>query len=283
VASGYTSSAVATGTYTITAPPSAAAPTFSPAPATYTTAQSVTLASATAGASIYYTTNGAAPTAAATLYTSPITVSATTTIKAIAVATGYTNSAVTTGGYTITGPAGPVSVSLAGVGNLYGLGTSGTAIPPTSGLDGHGNAYAASLLGATVPFAGGSYTLAAAGSGSGVGNTTLSLPAGSFHSLDLLGSGVNGGATSQTIVVTYTDLSTSSFTQSFSDWYTPLSYPGESIAATTAYRVKATGVTQNGPVYAYSYVFALNPAKTVQSVSLPATANVAFIAIDLTP
>jgi hypothetical protein len=283
VAAGYTNSAVATGTYTISAPPVAATPTFSPAPGPYTSAQSVALASATPGAAIYYTTNGATPTTASTLYAGAIPVAATTTINAIAVANGYTTSAVATGAYTITIATGPVSVSLAGVGNLYGLGTSGTAIPSTGGLDGHGNAYAASLLGATVPWSGGSYTLAAAGAGSGVGNKTVPLPAGNFHSLDLLGSGLNGGATNQTIVVTYTDLSTSTFTQSFSDWYTSRSYPGETIAATTAYRVKSSGITQTGPVYAYSYVFALNPAKTVQSVTLPASANVAFIGVDLSP
>ena len=60
VASGYSNSAVASGTYVIGTP--AATPTFSPAPGTYSAAQSVTLLDATAGASIYYTTNGTTPT-----------------------------------------------------------------------------------------------------------------------------------------------------------------------------------------------------------------------------
>ena len=62
VASGYTNSTVAVGTYTISAEPVAATPAFSPAPGTYTGTQQVTLSDTTAGAVIYYTTNGTTPT-----------------------------------------------------------------------------------------------------------------------------------------------------------------------------------------------------------------------------
>src|ERR1700689_506274 len=73
------------GTNTPPAQP-AATPTFSPAAGTYTAVQSVSLATTTAGASIYYTLDGTTPTNTSTLYSAatPIQVSATTTIKAIA-------------------------------------------------------------------------------------------------------------------------------------------------------------------------------------------------------
>jgi hypothetical protein len=90
------------GVYTITGGGSAATPTFSPAAGTYSSAQSVTISDATSGATIYYTTNGTAPTTSSTQYTGPITVSSTETLKAIAVATGDTNSAVASAAYTIT-------------------------------------------------------------------------------------------------------------------------------------------------------------------------------------
>lgn len=107
VASGYSNSAVAAATFTITAP-AAATPTFSPAPGSYVSAQTVTLADSTAGSAIYYTTDGSTPTASAAKYSAPIPVAQGTTVKALAVATGFSGSALASGTYVITG--NPVSV-----------------------------------------------------------------------------------------------------------------------------------------------------------------------------
>ena len=61
---------------------------------------SVTMTSSTEGADIYYTTDGSAPTSASTKYTSAVSLSATTTVKAIAIKTGYVNSDVTSKTFT---------------------------------------------------------------------------------------------------------------------------------------------------------------------------------------
>ncbi|HXP91428.1 MAG TPA: chitobiase/beta-hexosaminidase C-terminal domain-containing protein, partial [Fibrobacteria bacterium] len=103
VASGSSVSALASAAYVLLPP--AATPTFTPVAGTYTSAQSVSLSSTTSGAKIYYTTNGSAPTTASTLYASPIAVSTSDTIKAIAVATGYSNSTVANAAYSIQPPA----------------------------------------------------------------------------------------------------------------------------------------------------------------------------------
>ena len=101
--------------------PTATAPIFSPAIGSYTTAQSVTLSTPTPGASIHYTTDGSTPTASSTLYSKAITVSVTETIKALAVASGYSNSSISAGTYTISSP------SSGGGGGGVGLGGGFTA------------------------------------------------------------------------------------------------------------------------------------------------------------
>jgi predicted outer membrane repeat protein len=79
----------------------AEAPTFSPTPGTYGTWRSVTLSSTTPGAVIYYTVNGSTPTTASST-AQPVIVNKSTVIRAIAVASGFANSDVAVGTYTIT-------------------------------------------------------------------------------------------------------------------------------------------------------------------------------------
>ncbi len=101
---GMNDSATASATYTINSSTSqVAAPTFSPAGGTYTSAQTVTISCATAGAAIRYTTDGSEPTAASTQYAGPINVAGTTVIKAKAFKTGMDDSTVASAAFTITG------------------------------------------------------------------------------------------------------------------------------------------------------------------------------------
>lgn len=75
-------------------------PTFEPNASTFVGSTEVTIMSATEGAKIYYTLDGSEPTAMSTEYTAPITLTETTTIKAIAVRAGMTSSAIATATYT---------------------------------------------------------------------------------------------------------------------------------------------------------------------------------------
>jgi len=98
---GFTDSSVSSVTYTITLP-QAAAPVFSPGAGTYTSAQTVAITSATSGASIHYTTDGSTPTSSSgTIYSSPVSVGGSATLKAIASKGGFADSSVTSATYTI--------------------------------------------------------------------------------------------------------------------------------------------------------------------------------------
>ena len=98
--SGYANSSVASATYTLNLPP-AATPTISLGSGTYTVSQPVTISDTTTGATIYYTTDGSTPTTSSKVYSGALTLNATETLKAIAVAIGYSPSAVATSAYTV--------------------------------------------------------------------------------------------------------------------------------------------------------------------------------------
>jgi Chitobiase/beta-hexosaminidase C-terminal domain len=100
VAHGYGPSQVATATFTISQP-ATAAPVISPAGGSFNTAQTVTMTDSTPGAVIYYTTDGTTPTTSSQRYNGPISVAASETLSAIALASGHGSSTVTTASFTI--------------------------------------------------------------------------------------------------------------------------------------------------------------------------------------
>ena len=126
-------SGILSETYTIIV----AAPVASPVSGTSINSQAVSLSTETIGATIYYTTNGTTPTTASTVYSSPINLNATTTIKAVAYKLGYALSDVMSATYNINyiltytaGPNGTISgTSPQTIVNYNGSGTPVTAVP----------------------------------------------------------------------------------------------------------------------------------------------------------
>ena len=112
---------------------------------------------------------------------------------------------------------------------------------------------------------------------------TIALPAGKDSKLELLATGVNGSQLNQVFTVTYTDGTTAKLTQSISDWAIPQGYAGESTVLATGYRDTSGGGQQAGTFRIYEYTIALDPTKTVKSLTLPNDGNVEVVAIDVLP
>jgi len=168
--------------------------------------------------------------------------------------------------------------------NIDGIYTDGTKYT-TGGLDGTGYSYSSNLLTTSrvlnkVLFDFGPANQPDAVSCSG---QSVSLPAGQFSYLELLATGVEGSQASQTLTVNYTDGTSSQFVQSFSDWFSPQKFHGEFEGVAMAYRNFDNGTKDKRTFNLYAYRLALNPAKIVQSVSLPNDAHVLVLAATLVP
>ncbi len=126
--------------------PGAPTPTFSPAPGTYHSPQTITISDSLAGSTIYYTLDGSTPTRASAVYATPITISTSTTITAMAVHLGVPQSNLVAGTFSILLPTAPPplfspppstyssaqSVTLSNTANLQMYYTTDGSTPTTS-------------------------------------------------------------------------------------------------------------------------------------------------------
>jgi hypothetical protein len=140
-----------------------------------------------------------------------------------------------------------------------------------NGLDGLGNAFASDLVGEALVWSGVQFNFNQSTKRNGVADSEMELPVGKFASIKLLATGARGNRAHETFTVTYKDGSKDRIDQGVSDWSTPQAYSGESSALTMAYRVNKAGVVSYGPYYLYGYTLPLDPSKTVESLTLPAS------------
>lgn len=109
------------------APTAVATPVFTPGSGNYTNPVNVTITCATPGANIYYTTDGSEPTSLSQLYTVPVTIAQTTTLKARAFAFGLDPSNIISALYSFPVTVTTLAALRAGVpGQLYHY--TGTAV-----------------------------------------------------------------------------------------------------------------------------------------------------------
>lgn len=175
----------------------------------------------------------------------------------------------------------PVPLSMAF--NTVGIYRDGATFAENDGVDGGGAAYSADLLGPARTWKQVPFRLGPAGAADIVTShgQVIPLTGGSYTSLWLLGTAVDGSQHHQTFIVTYADGTTQTLAQNLSDWFEPQGFPGESRAVPMAYRTQANGEKDPRTFYAYSYGFPLDSTKPVKSITLPDNENVKLLAITL--
>jgi N-acetylneuraminic acid mutarotase len=117
---GYAHSPVSAGVYTLNLPP-AATPIINPPGGTYSSFQTVTITDSISGATVFYTPDGTTPTNVSTQYSGSITIESSETIQAIAIATGYSTSAVASATYILNLPPPPAPTFSLAPGSYYGI------------------------------------------------------------------------------------------------------------------------------------------------------------------
>ena len=177
-------------------------------------------------------------------------------------------------------------VDLSSFFNVIGLVPEGDAGEGGSGVDGGGPGTGSNGIDQNVLFANYSNPVTVGGidfrlQSGNVNNAMVcgeqEIPLyGKFDTIYLLGFGVNGGA-GMHVYVDYTDNTTADINQGFSDWFTPLSYPNETVALGEDFGLVRSD--NNGPIYVYKYKLAIDSTKTVFQIRIPGEQRVIILSM----
>lgn len=173
------------------------------------------------------------------------------------------------------------TIDLSAYFNASGIFTEGTSFSSRRSLDQVGAALPAELLNAKLAWRGVTFSLGPPEAQNVVTGQTILLPTGRYDGLEMLALGVNGNQESQAFTITYADGSSSRFTQSISDWYTPQTFQGESEAVYLPYRLTGDGRRDERDFHIYGYSFPLNDKKSLRSFTLPQNPQVIVLALTL--
>jgi hypothetical protein len=195
--------------------------------------------------------------------------------------------------FNFTSPSGPIlpisaSVIVARPGDLApffnNTGISDDTDQATANLDGHGFSYSEQALtaaglapGAAVTSGGVQYNWPGVAAGQPdnlvAAGQVITVPAVTGATeLGVMGSATNGPS-SGTLTITYTDGTTQTATLGFTDWTSGTISFGNGTAAAMSYRDSVGGSSQQLGTKVYTTNIALEPGKTVASVTLPNGAN----------
>ncbi len=180
---------------------------------------------------------------------------------------------------------GTLPVDLSSVYNVPAIYNDGAKFTESASADGGGYAFSARALGTEQVGDEVMFKLGPANAPDAVTGKTVTLPVGKFTSLKLLATAVDGNQRRQVFTVTYADGTSSSMTQTLSDWSSAgnSSVTGESSAVNVPYRLAADGSTDANSFSLFAYSLTLDPSKEVRSLTLPANRNVLLFAATLVP
>ncbi|NBS33269.1 MAG: hypothetical protein EBS83_10835, partial [Planctomycetia bacterium] len=216
----------------------------------------------------------------------------------------------------------PTAVDLSGNWNAYGLVVANNQVPNSQGFDGHGNYYNANYDGSSlgvetssnsdfdfiqITWGGATFDLGPAPNRRSQSNNqngndnfvqadgqTINVVSGNFSTLLMIGAAANGNQNNQPITLTFTDDSTTTWTQTFTDWAngngnknnsppsgSTLASTNEALVATTTL-VNQVGNNQSGyNRFVYGYSFDIPTGKTLESITLPSNRNVGILGMAL--
>jgi hypothetical protein len=164
------------------------------------------------------------------------------------------------------------------------VGISDDTNQAAANLDGQGFSYSEQALtaaglapGAAITSGGVRYNWPGVAAGqpddlTAAGQTITVPPVAGATELGVIGSATNGPS-SGTLTITYTDGTTQTATLGFTDWTSGSPSFGNTIAAAMSYRNSASGTSQQIGTRVFTTTIALQPGKTVASVTLPSRAS----------
>ena len=180
------------------------------------------------------------------------------------------------------------SVNLSGAYTSWGIANGEHQVANHQGFDGGGYYYYSGNLQSTITWSGATFQFGPVPNSSDGQNNfvqakgqTISLPQGDYGWLYLAAAAANGSRPNQQITLTFTDGSTDTWTQSFSDWCGPQNYAGESIIQMQPHWVNQVGNVHPQTNYVYGYAYQIPAGKTLASITLPNNQNVGILGMTI--
>ena len=168
------------------------------------------------------------------------------------------------------------SVDLSSAYTSWGIANGSTQVANHEGFDGGGYYYYSAQLGPLVAWSGATFNFGPVPTTSSGANNfvqakgqSIDLPQGDYDWLYLAGAAANGNQQNQQITLTFTDGTTATWTQSFSDWCGPQNYAGETIIQMQTKWLNQVGNVHSQTNYVYGYAYQIPTGKTLESITLP--------------